>query len=277
LHTRGACGATPDAALCTLYGHIVGTLQYLSTWTRPDLSFPVSQLARHLVVPGPTHMAAARHVLRYLKGTLDLGILYSPDLPDPNRLISFADADFATCPDTRRSVGAQVILLNGGAVSWKTKLQGGVSVSTCEAEFVSASKASDELLWLRRTLADLHAPQLLPTPLYEDNRAARMLSETFSHRERSKHIDFRIFSLRDRVAAGVVRLVDCPTVDMVADLLTKNLPGPAFLRHRATILGFSPHTAPALPASLSVVSSGSATRSTGEWQNPPPPHGPASQ
>jgi Reverse transcriptase (RNA-dependent DNA polymerase) len=234
----------PDEHLRAQYAHIVGTLQYLATWTRPDLAFPVSQLSRHMSAPGPLHMSAAKHVLRYLRGTIELGILYSVGLPDSNRLISFADADFATCPDTRRSVGAYVVLLNGGAVSWKTKLQGVVATSTCEAEFVSASKASDELAWLRRTVFDLHAPQDGPTPLYEDNRSARMLSETSALKERSKHIDYRIFSLRDRVASGIVRLVDCPTFDMVADLLTKNLPSPSFRRHRDTLLGSSRHTAP---------------------------------
>lgn len=244
----------PDLSLRQTYSHLVGTLLFLSTWTRPDIAFPVSQLSKHMSAPGPKHMAAAKHVLRYLKGTADLGIVYSKDQPDPNRIIAFADADWATCPDTRRSVSAFVILLNGGAISWKTKLQGGVATSTSAAEFISASKASDELLWLRRTLCDLHVVQHTPTPLYEDNRAARMMSENPTHRERSKHIDYRIFALRERVADGVVRLVDCPTRDMVADLLTKNLPAPAFIRHRDATLGLTPHSAPPLPFSLQVPS-----------------------
>ena len=246
-----------DPSLSHLYSHLVGSLNYLATWTRPDIAFPVSQLSRHLKAPGHKHLAAAKHVLRYLKGTSSLGVLYSPDLPDANRLISFSDADWATCPDTRRSVGAFVHLLNGGALSWKTKLQGGVSSSTTEAEFVSASKAADDVEWLRRTLDGLGLSQPTPTPLYIDNRSARALAQTSAHRERTKHIDFRVFALRDRVASGVVYLVDCPTGDMVADILTKNLPAPAFIRHRQTLLGFATHSAPALPSCLQLPVAGS--------------------
>lgn len=253
-------GSDPvDPLFSHLYSHLVGSLTYLATWTRPDIAFPVSQLARHLKAPGHKHLAAAKHVLRYLKGTSSLGVLYSPDMPDANRLISFSDADWATCPDTRRSVGAFVHLLNGGAIAWKTKLQGGVSSSTTEAEFVSASKTADDLAWIRRTLDGLGLPQPTPTPLYIDNRSARALAQSPAHRERTKHIDFRVFALRDRVASGVVHLVDCPSGDMLADILTKNLPSPAFTRHRQTMLGFTPHSAPALPSSLQLPCAGSGS------------------
>jgi hypothetical protein len=239
-----------DPALAHVYSHLVGSLNYLATWTRPDIAFPVSQLARHMKAPGHKHLSAAKHVLRYLKGTLSLGILYSPDLPDANRLISFSDADWATCPDTRRSVGAFVHFLNGGAVHWKTKLQGGVSTSTTEAEFIAASKAADDVAWFRRTLDGLGLPQPSPTPLYIDNRSARALAENSAHRERTKHIDFRVFALRDRVASGVVQLCDCPSYDMVADVFTKNLSSPSFTRHRQTLLGVTRHSAPEPPSCL---------------------------
>jgi len=226
-----------DVLLQHQYSQLVGTLIWLSVWTRPDIAFPVSQLSRHISAPGPTHMAAAKHVLRYLRGTTHLGIVYSRDLPDHNTLLAFSDSDWATCPDTRRSVGAHVLLLNGGAIAWKTKLQGSVATSTAHAEFVAASLAADEVAYVRRILADLHAPQQTPTTLYEDNRAARMMGEKQASSSRTKHIDMRIFALRERVVDGTVRLVDCPSTHMVADLLTKNLPAPAFSRHRDTLLG----------------------------------------
>jgi hypothetical protein len=122
-------------------------------------------------------------------------------------------------------------------VSWKSKKQGAVATSTSEAEFVSASRAADEIVWERRILAALNIPQTSPTPLHEDNRACRILSENPVHSERSKHIDFRVHALRDRVRAGDVILIDCASRDMVADSFTKNLPADAFLRHRNSQLG----------------------------------------
>jgi hypothetical protein len=141
--------------------------------------------------------------------------------------------------------------MNGAAISWKSRQQKAVSTSTSQAEFVSASWAADEVLWLRRTLLDLGVPQLQPTPLWEDNRACRMMSENPVHKERSKHIDYRVHSLRERVFDGVVRLLDCPTADMTADMGTKALPGPAHCKHRDTAMGIIAPTTPAIPADLS--------------------------
>jgi hypothetical protein len=229
--------SVPDVALRRHYQECVGTLQFLATWTRPDLQFCTNELSKHMSNPGVKHWQVAKRVLRYLRGTTNYGLTYTRDLANPNRLIAYADADWATCPETRRSVSAFVVMLNGAAVAWKSKKQGAVATSTSEAEFVAASKAADELVWERRLLADLSFPQLTPTPLYEDNRACRLMSENPVHRERSKHIDFRVHALRDRVAAGEVVLVDCASRDMVADSLTKNLPAESFLRHRDVQLG----------------------------------------
>jgi hypothetical protein len=227
----------PDPVLRRKFQECVGTLQYLATWTRPDLQFCTNELSKHLSNPGTPHWNAAKRVLRYLKGTSSLGLTYTRNLPDSNRLTAYADADWATCPETRRSVSGYVTILNGAAVSWKSKKQGAVATSTSEAEFVSASRAADEIVWERRILAALNIPQTSPTPLHEDNRACRILSENPVHSERSKHIDFRVHALRDRVRAGDVILIDCASRDMVADSFTKNLPADAFLRHRNSQLG----------------------------------------
>jgi hypothetical protein len=200
--------------------------------------------------PSIKHVTAAYRVLRYLKGTQSLGITYTCSNTDPNRLLAFADADWAACTATRRSVSGYICLLNGAAISWKSRQQKSVASSTSEAEFVSASRASDDIVWLRRVLCALRLTQGTPTPLFEDNRGCRMMSENPVANDRTKHIDYRIHSLRERVADGTVRLVDCPTVDMLADPLTKNLPGPDFARHRDVQLGLKRHTAPALPADL---------------------------
>ena len=125
---------------------------------------------------------------------------------------------------------------------------------------MAASKASTEALLLRRILAGLGCPQRTSTPLYEDNRAALLLADNPVHKERTKHIDMHLHSLREQVANGVVKLIQCPTNDMTADVLTKALPAPAFRRHRDVMFGQAPHSAPgqslslpSAPSSLSVL------------------------
>lgn len=235
--------AVPDPELRRNYQVIVGTLQYLCTYTRPDLVFATNQLAKHMSNPGPVHMQHARRVLRYLKGTASLGITYTQDRPNPNGLLAWADADWCSCTETRRSYSGYCLMLNGGALSWKSAQQTAVCTSTMEAEWVSASRCADEVLWLRRVLADVGHEQKSPTPLMEDNRACRALSEC-PITARSRHIDYRVMSLRERVADGVVKVFDCPTHDMLADPLTKNLPHPSFVRHRQVMLGQDPATSP---------------------------------
>jgi hypothetical protein len=145
-----------------------------------------------------------------------------------------------------------VSTLNGGALSWKCRQQKSVATSTSEAEYVAASRASDDILFLRRVLEEAGFQQTTPTPLYEDNRSCRMMSENPVSNDRSKHIDYRVHALRERVRDGIVRLIDCASEDMLADVFTKNLPAQAFMRHRAVMSGKAPHTAPPLPADLTI-------------------------
>ena len=232
------------------YQEITGCLQFLATWTRPDLTFVANQLGKHCSNPGEPHMQVALKSLRYLKGTKHLGITYTRGLPDSNRVLVWTDADWASDTETRRSLSAWVATLNGGAVSWKSKQAPRVASSTTEAEFVAASKSSDEALWLRRCMEDIGLPQKTATPLFCDNRAVRMMSENPVHRERSKFVDFRMHRLKEHVADGVVRVIDCPTRDMLADTLTKQLPGPDHSRHTRVQLGLDSHTSPSPPASF---------------------------
>ena len=115
---------------------------------------------------------------------------------------------------------------------------------------MAASKAATEAVWLRRILAGLGYPQRTATPLYEDNHAAILLVDNPVHKERTKHIDMHLHSLREHATAGIVKLLSCPTTDMTADALTKALPGPVFLRHRAVLFGQAPHSAPEFLSSL---------------------------
>ena len=134
-------------------------------------------------------------------------------------------------------------MFNGGAVSWKSRRQDSVSLSTSEAEFVAASQCGQEVLYLREILLDFHQPQTSPTTVYEDNLACIAMSENAVRRKYSRHIDIRRYFVRELVAGGVLKLVPLRTHLMMADALTKGLPTPAHAKHRAVMMGHAPFSA----------------------------------
>ena len=239
----------PHASRQTIkfYQKCVGSLNYLVTVSRPDLAFVTHELSRHLNAPGPVHIAALHKVLRYLKGTSSLGITYSALDSDAGFIIGYADSDWASNPEHRKSISALVFSLNGGAVVWKCRRQTGVATSSTEAEFISASKASQVAVWLTRLARGLGIPQRHPIPIFEDNRGCRILSETTAHSTRMRHVDVSVHNVQHHVARRHVCLLDCPSADMLADPLTKALPEPAFIRHREVLFGHAPRTSPRLP------------------------------
>jgi hypothetical protein len=131
-------------------------------------------------------------------------------------------------------------MLNGGAVSWKSRRQDCVSLSTSEAEYVAASQCGQEVYYMREILRDFGYAQTAPTHIYEDNLACVAMSENPVRRKFSRHIDIRRYFVRDMVAASVIKLVPLRTHLMVADALTKSLPSPAHIKHRDIMLGHVP-------------------------------------
>eukprot|EP00961_Rhodomonas_salina_P040238 540673-Rhodomonas_salina.1 len=163
--------STPEDALGesdhALYRSIVGSLQYLATMTRADLAFATSELSRYLSAPSKTHLQLAKHVLAYLKGTPDRGLTFKTG--GDEILSGYSDATWANDPETRRSVSGYVFLLNGTAVSWKSKLEHTVALSSSESEYQAIARAAQEASYLRQLLKELGAPQLSPTTIFEDN------------------------------------------------------------------------------------------------------------
>ena len=227
------------------YQSRVGTLLWLVSSTRPDMAFTVHQLSKHLIAPGPKHLQALTQALRYLKGTSTMGITYTRSAINADVLIAAADADWATDPETRKSISGQIILMNGGALFWSCRRQGGIAGSTTEAEWIAASHLANTLVWMRRLVAGLGNPQSIPTPVFEDNRACRMSSENSRLGNRLRHIDISMHNVAEHVRNGTVRLYDCPSADNFADVLTKALPISDFCRHRDVIMGSAQRTTPA--------------------------------
>jgi hypothetical protein len=202
------------------YCELVGALLYLSVCTRPDIAHAVGLLARFMSAPKKQHWVAAKRVLRYLKGTPDLGICF---WPRQSRLEAFVDADFAGCLSTRKSTTGFVFTLNAGAICWSSKLQSVVAVSTTEAEYIAAAAAVREALWLQKLLASFDM-KVLPVVIECDSQGALSLMQHVVASQRSKHIDVQFHFVRDRVASGDVCFSYVASDANIADCLTKVVP-----------------------------------------------------
>ncbi len=215
------------------YQQLVGSLLYAAVATRPDVAYAVSTCCRFTSDPTVAHLTAAKRVLRYLRGTADYGLLYVwPETPGKNDLIGYSDADWAGDRDSRRSTTGHLFLFSGAAISWLSQRQPVVALSSTEAEYVALSSAAQQAIWLRRLLTELGVNTSLPTPICEDNQGAICLATNPVAHKKSKHIQIRHHYIRECVADKSVELHYVPTADMVADLLTKALPKPAFQRLR---------------------------------------------
>jgi hypothetical protein len=202
------------------YASIVGGLMFAACVTRPDIMCAVGQLSQFLNKPTSRHLLAAKRILRYFKGTLNLGIRYGhPATP----LIGFSDADWAGNLDTRRSTTGYVVMLNNGAVAWRSQRQPTVALSTMEAEYMALTEATKELVWMRGFLKELGYESNDPTNLFTDNQSALALSKNPVSHARAKHIDIRHHFVRDAIQDNVVWVQHIPTEDMTADSLTKAL------------------------------------------------------
>lgn len=209
-----------------MYQQLIGSLMYISCGTRPDIAYAVHTCSQFMQNPGEKHITAAKHILRYLKGTPDIGITYSKQPEEyANLLYGYVDADHATNKDDRKSVGGHVLMLNGAAISWASRKIRTVALSSFESEWYSASTCACEVTVMQRMLEELGFPQDGPTTVYEDNMACIYASrnEKGLH-SKAKHIDVRVHRLRQQVEAGDLTLVKIDTQWQVADNFTKSLP-----------------------------------------------------
>ena len=223
VYTKDHSPSSPEEAAQmkkTPYREAIGSLMYVAVATRPDIAFAVSALSQFLSNPGRAHWEAVKRVFKYLSGTKTLELTYGGER---HGLEGYTDADGAT-QEHRHAMSGYAFLIDGGAVSWSSRKQELVTLSTAEAEYVAATHAAKEAIWLRKLVGELFPHLLTPTPLHCDNQAALKLATDDNYHVRTKHIDIRYHFIRHVVAIGALKLHYCPTEDMVADIFTKALP-----------------------------------------------------
>jgi hypothetical protein len=216
----------------TLYRSITGALQYL-TITRPDLSYAVQQACLYMHDPRVPHFNHVKRILRYLKGTLDHSLHINHS--SPTSLTAYSDADWAGCPDTRRSTSGYCVFLGNNLISWSSKRQLTVSRSSAEAEYRAVAHAVAETVWLRQLLVELHRPIGQATVVYCDNISAVYMSGNPVQHRRTKHIEIDIHFVREKVALGEVRVLHVPSTAQFADIFTKGLASAPFTEIRFSL------------------------------------------
>ena len=215
------------------FRELVGSLMFAACVSRPDIAYAVNMISKYLSCYTNEHWLAAKRILRYVKETVDYGILYdgSNELP----LTGYSDSDFAGDRDDRRSTTGYVYVMAGGPVFWTSQRQRIVALSTTEAEYIAASQATKEAIWLRRLLLDLGFESDGPTELSVDNQGAIKLTKNDEFHKRTKHIDVRYHFVREKVANEDICISYVPSKENLADIFTKALPRDYFASLRTKL------------------------------------------
>jgi histone deacetylase 1/2 len=203
------------------YTSVVGALQYL-TLTRPDLSFAVNKVCQFLHSPTTVHWAVVKQILQYVKGSLGLNLKFRRS---PSMLVSaFSYADWAGCPDDRRSTGGFAVSLGSNMVSWSARKQATVSRSSTEVEYKALANAAAKLMWVHRILNELRVSHPRAGLLWCDNISATYLTANPVLHARTKHIEIDFHFVREQVANKLLEICFIHSGDQVADGFTKPLP-----------------------------------------------------
>lgn len=196
---------------------------YAMTCTRPDVSFALSMVSRYQDNPGEAHWTAVKNVLKYLRNTKDKLLVYGGE--NELRVSGYCDASFQTDRDNSRSQTGWVFLINGGSVSWNSSKQDTVADSTCESEYIAASEAAKEAIWIKNFLEDLGVVPSIQDQIeiFCDNEGAVALTKEPKDHGKSRHIDRKYHFVRHKVAEGKVIVKRISSEENPADPFTKIL------------------------------------------------------
>jgi len=218
-------GVPLDAAESSSYRRLLGRLIYLTN-TRPDITFSVNKLSQFVSAPTTVHHQAVFRILRYLKNAPGHGIFLSA--ASTTQLKAYSDSDWAACTETRKSVTGFSIYLGDSLISWKSKKQQTISRSSSEAEYRALAATTCEIQWLSYLLHDFHILFIQPATLYCDNQSAIQIASNQVFHERTKHIEIDCHLVREKLHAGLIKLLPIPSSMQTADIFTKPLPPSIF-------------------------------------------------
>lgn len=213
-----------------VYRKAIGSLLYLSTNTRPDIAVATSILARQVSDPKQHDWKEVQRVFRYLKATKSRKLKLSDDKHDET-LKCYVDADWAGDQRDRKSNSGYCILFNGALISWASRKQTTVALSSTEAEFIAFSEAVKDIIWIKRLLADFEQRVDTPVQMFEDNQGCIKLLNNGTCNQRVKHIDIKYKFVQEYISKKEVTAIYCPTKTMIADMLTKPLDGSRLSQH----------------------------------------------
>ena len=183
----------------------------------------VSKLSQYFAEPTEEQWVTVKHVLRYLRGTKGRELCFRRNDSEKLGLLAYSDADWAADTTDRRSTTGYCVSLsrNSSLISWKTRKQPTVALSTCEAEYMALASTIQECIYLEQLLEGIDGYEYTETTVYEDNQGTIALAKNPVSRQRCKHVDIKYHFIRSTVNDGKVTLVYCPTDEMVADVMTK--------------------------------------------------------
>jgi transposase InsO family protein len=235
--SKKGCAKTPEElqkAKDSRYGEIIGKLIYLMRCSRPDIAYAVGVLCRFMVNPGPSHIAALKHLLRYLVGTIDLRLVYSPT--DSNSLFdTYSDASLGGDEDEQRSTGGFAIMMGTGAVVWGSRLQHHTAMSSTESEYVNASLVGAEVMWMRYMMEELGYDTSAPSPLFMDSNSAAQVVKNPEHQSSMKHVHRSYNWVRQKVESKDISIMRVAGVDNISDIFTKPLGKIKFVEFRTKL------------------------------------------
>lgn len=214
-----------DKVDASIYRSLIGCLMYL-TATRPDILYAASLLSRFMQNPSELHLKVAKRVLRYVKGSIDLGIWLKRN--GSTKLVGYTDSDWAGSHEDMKSTSGYVFLIGSNAFSWNSRKQETVAQSTAEAEYIAAASAVNQAIWLRKILIDLNFKQEDSTEIFCDNQSAIAMAKNPVFHGRTKHIKIKYHFLREAEAENEIKLLHCKSDIQIADIMTKALPKARF-------------------------------------------------
>ena len=211
---------------------VIGSLLYLMLGTRPDIAFTITKLAQFSANPSKDHLNKALYICRYLVGTPTYQLMY--DGASGQGISACTDSDWASDNSTRRSQSGYFVKLAKGLISWTSRAQKTIALSSTEAEYMALSDCSRQVVWMHTLLGEL-GYHLLPIPICGDNQGSIFIASNPVTEKRSKHIDIRYHYIREVINQQLAVVYFIDDDDNPADLLTKNLGSIKFLKFRALL------------------------------------------